>query len=117
MVKLTENRGHALTFTPGNRNLGKPKKPILPSVEEVAILRRASLGFIIVTLTETGQIYTYEDGSWVTFRSGDQRKVERQFARMVANGWLVPDRHDTLFDGGPPQIYRARKVPSSIAAG
>jgi hypothetical protein len=109
MVKLAENPGHAVTFTPGNQRLGKPEKPILPSVEEVAILRRASLGFIIVTLTETGKIYAYEDGSPVTFRSGDQVRSERQFARMVANGWLMPDRGDSLFDGGPPQIYRARK--------
>jgi hypothetical protein len=109
MVKLAENPGHALTFTPGNAIIGRPEKPILPSVEEVAILRRASLGFIIVTLTETGRVYTYEDGNLVTFRSSAPAKSERQFARMVANGWLIPDRRDSLFAGGPPQIYRARK--------
>lgn len=115
MVKLVENPGHAKTFTKGNPKLGRPEKPILPSKEEVAILRRASLGFIKLTLTEDGPSYSYEDGSKITFRSDQAKNIARQFERMVSNGWLIPDRGDSLLGDGPPQIYRARSVNAKTA--
>jgi hypothetical protein len=110
MAKLASNPGHALTFTPGNSALGKPEKPILPSKEEVAILRRATLGFIKVTMIDGRPTYAYEDGSRISFRKpDDERSVNSQFHRMVANGWLIPDKGDSLF-GDAPQIYRARRL-------
>jgi hypothetical protein len=109
MVKLAENPGHATTFTRGNANIGRPAKPILPSKEEVAILRRASQGFIKATMIDGSPSYSYEDGSKITFRSDEQHKIQRQFSRMVENRWLLPDQKDSLFEGGTPQVYRARR--------
>jgi hypothetical protein len=110
MVKLASNPGHALTFTPGNQATGKPEKPILPSKEEVAILRRTSLGFIKVTMIDGKPTYSYEDGSPISFRNQHNgRGVDRQFHRMAANGWLIPDKGDSLF-GEAPQVYRARQL-------
>jgi hypothetical protein len=109
LVKLAENPGHATTFTRGNELIGRPERPILPSKEEVAILRRASLGFIKATMIEGSPSYSYEDGTKITFRSDERHKIQRQFSRMVSNGWLIPDKHDSLFPDGPAQIYRARQ--------
>jgi hypothetical protein len=110
MAKLAENPGHALTFTKGNERIGNPEKPILPSKEEVAILRRAALGFIKATMIDGSPAYSYEDGRKITFRSDEQRKIQRQFSHMVKNGWLIPDHKDSLFEGGTPQVYRARQL-------
>jgi hypothetical protein len=109
MAKLSSNPGHATTFTRGNELIGRPERPILPSKEEVAILRRTSRGFIKATMIDGSPTYSYEDGSKITFNSDKDHKIQRQFHRMVANGWLIPDKGDSLF-GDAPQIYRARRL-------
>jgi hypothetical protein len=39
----------------------------------------------------------------------------RPFKKLVAEGWLIPEEGDSLFDGGPPQCYRARSPNASSA--
>ena len=95
------NPGHALTFTKGNEQKNIPRKPILPTPEEVAILRRIAQGYAKLTFTKDGPQYAYDDGTPI-------RASRRRFNRMVENRWLVGDK-DSLFADGTPQIYRARK--------
>jgi len=99
--------GHPLRRTKGNEEKGIRPKPVLPSAKDMAILRRAAQGYIFATQTEDGPEFRYDDGAMVSLRDG--AKGGRQFARMIAEGWLIPDKHDSLLDNGPPQLYRARK--------
>jgi hypothetical protein len=77
-----------------------------PSAHELAILRRVSLGFLMVTQREgKGPLFTYEDGTPI--------RNERDFELDVAGftrlaRWLDPDRGDSLF-GTDAQIWRARR--------
>jgi hypothetical protein len=108
-MRITNNPGHALTYTRGSKAKNRPEKPILPTPLEVAILRRCAAGYIKVTLTEKGSQYSYDDGTELPLRTprGD-RHGTKHFQRLVSNGWLIPDA-DSLLPGGPPQVYRARK--------
>ena len=108
-MRISANPGHALTYTKGDEAKNLAEKPILPTPQEVAILRRCAAGYIKVTLTEDGPQYSYDDGTELPLRTprGD-RHGTKQFKRLVANGWLIPDA-DSLLPDGPPQIYRARK--------
>lgn len=108
------NPGHALRFTQGNPAKELFPKPVLPTKEQTAILRRAAAGYIFVTNGERGTQYRYNDGTTVTLRRskigpGKYDEGERDFGRMVKEGWLVPDKGDTLFEDSPAQIYRTRK--------
>lgn len=104
------NSGHALRYTAGNAQKGIPARPVLPTSQDVAILRRAALGYIVVTMIEGDPQYNYDDGSPVTLRPSRGDDGKAHFAKLVAEGWLVPDKGDSLFPDDPnPQIYRARK--------
>jgi hypothetical protein len=64
---------------------------------------------IMVTLVDGVPHYTYEDGSPVSLREkGDSGA--RHFKKLVAEGWLVPEKGDSLLEGGPPQRYRTRSL-------
>jgi len=101
--------GHPLRYTKGNEELDRKRKAVLPTPHEVAIMRRAAGGFIIVTMVDGSPRYSYEDGSPVGFieSTKENHPGQRQFSRMVNEGWLVGDRGDSLFED-QPQIYRAR---------
>jgi hypothetical protein len=106
--------GHALRYTNGNERKNITPKPILPTKEEVAILRRCAAGYIVVTMVDGSPQYNYEDGISVTLlhsrRGGTHDNGEKHFARLVNERWLVGDKKDCLFPDDPqPQIYRARK--------
>jgi hypothetical protein len=104
------NAGHAIRYTEGNDRKGIKPKPVLPTPQDVAILRRAAAGYIIVTMQHGWPSYTYEDGSPVTLHGNGQK----HFVKLVAEGWLIPDKGDALFPDDPqPQIYRARKAKLS----
>jgi hypothetical protein len=112
--KALANRGHALRYTKGDDNKNIEPKPVLPTPQDVAIIRRASAGYIVVTMQDGSPTYSYEDGSRVTLRSSkvgtSYDDGERHFNKMVAEGWLIPDKGDALFPDDPqPQIYQARK--------
>lgn len=83
-----------------------------PNEQQVAILRRVALGFLLVTQGEKGPVYTYDDGSPLPNLSrtvGNERSVKR----MIAEGWLMPIEGEALpFHSAPtpPQRYRARTV-------
>lgn len=102
------NPGHAVTFTKGNERMGITRKPILPTPEDVAILRRAAAGFVLVSIIDGKMRVSYEDGTPVSPRWRDPSGA-RMLQKMVSNGWLIPDKNDTLFDVPLAQIYRARK--------
>ena len=109
--------GHALRYTKGNESRNIKPRAVLPTTEDVAILRRCAAGYIIVTMIDGKPQYTYEDGSPVTLRPLKRRTAishddgERNFARLVREGWLIGDKGDCLFQDNPqPQIYRARKL-------
>lgn len=107
---LRINPGHALTATKGNAQRGIPRRPILPTAQETAILRRVAAGYCTVTFIDGRPHYGYEDGTPLPLRRPrSDPDGENQFRRMVANGWLIPDQGDSLFPDGPPQIYRARR--------
>jgi hypothetical protein len=81
-------------------------KGLTPSKHEQSILRRAARGFIVVTMTEGGSRYFYEDGSPV--RAANGNPIERDdFARLKK--FLVPDRGDTLLSDAPAQRWNVRK--------
>jgi hypothetical protein len=107
--------GHPLRYTKGDEARHIPQRPVLPAAEDVAIMRRATLGYIIVTMINGQRRFSYEDGSPVSLRPSKiaPRKWdygELHFDRMVKEGWLVPDPGDSLLPDHPqPQIYRARK--------
>lgn len=107
--------GHALRYTKENKRKKIAPKPILPTIEEVAILRRCAAGYIVVTMIDGSRHYNYEDGTPVTLLNsrigaGTYDNGERHFARLVDERWLVGDKNDSLFADDPrPQIYRARK--------
>ena len=46
------NAGHPLRYTKGNKQLGRQRRPVLRTKEDVAILRRAAAGFVLVTMIE-----------------------------------------------------------------
>jgi hypothetical protein len=101
------NPGHALRFTKGNPARGIDRKPVLPSAQDTAILRRTSLGFIMMTMVDGEPRYTYEDGTEVGLnRTTRDRSGQRHFDRLTKERWLLPDKGDSLFEGGPAQIYR-----------
>jgi hypothetical protein len=103
------NPGHALTFTKGNEKKNIPRKPILPTPEEVAMLRRIARGYAKLTFTEKGPQYAYDDGTPLPLRRPKRDPHGKlHFDRMVENRWLVGDK-DSLMEDGTPQIYRARK--------
>ena len=103
------NAGHALRFTKGNKQLGRQRRPVLPTKDDVAILRRAASGFVLVTMIEGKRRYTYEDGAPVTLRcTTKDLNGEHHFQRLVNEGWLVPEKGGGLF-GDEPQKYFARR--------
>ena len=102
--------GHPLRYTRGNVKKNVPPKPVLPTPQDVAILRRAALGYIIVTHIDGKPQYNYEDGTPVTLRESHHDNGQRHFNKLVAEKWLGGDSGDSLFPDDPqPQIYRARK--------
>jgi hypothetical protein len=108
------NPGHALRYTKGNEEKNIKPRPVLPVREDVPILRRAAMGYIVVTMIDGSPQYNYEDGTPVTlhrFRTGTAYDDgQKHFQRMVSEGWLIGDKGDSLFADDPqPQIYRARK--------
>jgi hypothetical protein len=104
------NPGHPLRYTKGNKMKNVAPKPVLPAPHDMPILRRATLGYIIVTMVDGEPQYNYEDGSPVTLRENRRDNGKRHFDKLVAEGWLVGDRDDSLFPEDPrPQIYRARR--------
>ena len=84
-------------------------KPVLPTPADMAILRRAARGFVMVTIIDGAPRYSYEDGTPVSLREKNDSGA-RHFKKLVAEGWLVPEEGDALFEGGPPQRYRARSL-------
>ncbi|MBO0738761.1 MAG: hypothetical protein J2P48_19690 [Alphaproteobacteria bacterium] len=105
------NPGHALKTTKGNEARGIAPKPILPTPHETAMLRRVAAGYCIVTYVEGEPHYAYENGEPMSLRKTHSDPTgSRQFHRLVDQGWLIPDRGDTLFDDTPAQIYRARRA-------
>lgn len=106
------NPGHALRYTKGNDRKNIPPKPVLPSKDDMPILRRAAAGYIVVTMVDGAPRYAYDDGSLVTLRGLRGKDFgRRHFQRLVKEGWLVADRGDSLLPDDPnPQIYRARKL-------
>jgi DNA (cytosine-5)-methyltransferase 1 len=102
--------GHPLRYTRGDEARRIPQRPVLPAAEDVAIMRRAALGHIIVTMINGRRRFSYEDGSPVSLRPSkiSPRKWdygELHFDRMVTEGWLVPDPGGTLFSGiGAPEL-------------
>jgi hypothetical protein len=81
-------------------------KGLTPSRHELGILRRAARGFIVVTMTEYGPRYVYEDGSPV--RAANGNPMERgAFDRLKK--FLVPDRGDTLFGDGQARRWNVRR--------
>lgn len=104
------NPGHAMTFTKGDDGKGIPKKPILPTPQEVAMLRRIAMGYAVLTFTDDGPHYAYNDGAALPLRrSPKDPDGKGQFERMVSNGWLIPDKKDSLFEDASAQVYRVRK--------
>lgn len=107
--------GHALRYTKGDKRRGIPPKPVLPTKEDVAILRRCAVGYIVVTMIDGSPQYNYDDGTTVTLINrkigvGRYDNGEKHFARLVKERWLIGDKNDCLFPDDPqPQIYRARK--------
>ena len=94
--------GHATART-------KTNKPILPTNHQTAILRRIARGFLLVTLRQDDDpLITYEDGTRISFQ-GVEKPMD-QVRRWVRNGWLIPDRGDSLYDFAEAQVYRARTL-------
>jgi hypothetical protein len=88
-----------------------PKGAAKPSPHERAILRRAALGFIMVTLRGEGEppLYCYESGEVIRGQGKRHDRgalSEAEFRRL--SQWLVPER-DALFPNGPPQRWDAKK--------
>lgn len=110
MTFKLSNPGNALSFTKGDRRKGVAPKPILPTPHEVTMLRRVALGYAKVTFTDKGPQYAYDCGTPLPLRASPKDpNGSRQFQRMVSNGWLIPDKGDSLWDGAAPQVYRARR--------
>jgi hypothetical protein len=93
---------HPNRYTQGNPDLGIQPKPILPTEDQVAVLRRCHSGFIIATMIDGNPNYSYDDGSQISLS-------KKQIQKMIKEGWLVPDPTDSLFLNGPAQVFRARK--------
>jgi hypothetical protein len=90
-------------FTPaGAPRRGQP----WPSRHEQSVLRRAALGFVLVTQREDQPpLFTYEDGSAIRNELGHELDPD-DFKRLAQ--WLDPEPDDSLF-GAPPQRWNARK--------
>lgn len=86
---------------------GKVKRVPLPTQYETAILRRLAApgAFLMVTLTQQGTRYVYENGEGIKNISGNPLD-ERDFRRL--SQWLDPIQGEAMFDG-PPQRWVARK--------
>ncbi len=87
-----------------------------PTPQQTAVLRRVARGFLLVTYTEKGPIFTYEDGSRMTSlnKKGDNSRI---VAHMIAEGWLIPVGKEVLPFAGepmPPQRYRARTIEDGL---
>lgn len=96
--------GNALAYTKGNEYRGVKPKPILPTLEQTAVLRRAARGHIICTLIEGEKtpVFSYEDGTPITIS-------DESVLKMIRQRWLVPDKSTRLFGNGFAQRYDARK--------
>ena len=101
--------GHPRTYTKGNRLKGISPKPILPTPDEVAMLRRIARGYARTTNTGGGPQYHYDDGTPMPLRKGKLDPYgTKAFKRLVHNGWLIP-QGDALIPGTLSQTYKARK--------
>jgi hypothetical protein len=82
----------------------------LPTPQEVRMLRRIGQGYVKLTFTAEGKQYTYDDGTPLPLnKSPEDPDGTMQFNKLLATGWLIPDKQDTLLENVPPQIYRTRK--------
>jgi hypothetical protein len=98
------NPGGALRFRKADET--GPAKPVLPTLKETAILRRASAGYVLVTNTEHGPEFCYDGGTPI---EADGRSCARSINRLIREGWLIPDRDDGGLFGDAPQVYRTLK--------
>lgn len=98
-------------LTKAERELGYRPTP-QPNEQQVAVLRRVARGFLLVTHTDKGAVYSYDDGTRLASLSKTGEN-DRIIKRMIAEGWLLPIDKETLPFAGeamPPQRYRARTV-------
>ena len=107
-----------MSLTKAEREQGYKAAP-QPSPHITAILRRVALGFVLATRVEENGAavvrYCYDDGTVI--RTAKGRPVDANtVSRMIAEGWLIPIKGETLPLGeeGPPQRYRARTVADGL---
>lgn len=92
-----------------SKDTGKPKRAPRPTAHEMAILRRLAApgAFLMVTLTQEGTRYVYENGEVIKNISSSPLD-EKGFKRLIQ--WIDPVKGEAMFDG-PPQRWIARKPP------
>ncbi len=60
------------------------------------LVRRCTRYYVIVTQTENGPRYTWDDGT---------RLSTRRFTKLLVNGRLKASEGDNLFSDTPPQVF------------
>jgi hypothetical protein len=104
-----------MTLTKEEREAGYTQPP-MPTPWAQLILRRIAGGYLLLTLDENGGQASYDNGTKITIpyiKNKEPRTREmtgNDVKLWVRRGWLIPIEGETLFEGGPPQRYRARTV-------
>lgn len=106
-----------MSLTKNEREQGYLEPP-RPSPHTVAILRRVARGYLLVTHGTNDKnrpeiIYCYDDGTGVRDFRGKPIS-SRKIHTMVAEGWLIPVKGESLFPDGTPQRYRARTLEDGM---
>lgn len=108
-----------MALTQGEREAGW-RTVTQPNPLETRILARIARGFLLVTQSEDGPTFCYDDGAKIhveTMRKGRvhvEPMGEKEFHRFSKNGWILPIEGEGLFPDAPAQRYRARTANDPV---